>query len=158
MITKPQVAIISAGLGNTYGHPHPEVVDRLTTAGIEIWLTDITDQDDTVHLSSDCRRFTIEQRSATSSQRSLTPTPTPTPTATFTPTGTAGPMPSVTTSPTPSITPTATSVPTPTSTSTAGGQDVRIDCIYFDGRVPRTEADEYVQLSNYGDTVVNLAG
>ena len=33
-----------------------------------------------------------------------------------------------------------------------------IDCIFFDGVVPRSEADEYVQISNGGTAEVNLKG
>ena len=38
---RPTVAIISAGAGNRFGHPHPEVVQRIRRAGIpEVWRTD----------------------------------------------------------------------------------------------------------------------
>jgi beta-lactamase superfamily II metal-dependent hydrolase len=30
----PQIAIISSGEGNPYGHPRPEILDRLQTAGV----------------------------------------------------------------------------------------------------------------------------
>ena len=33
-----------------------------------------------------------------------------------------------------------------------------IECIFFDGVVPRSEADEYVQIANLGDTFVDLDG
>ena len=33
-----------------------------------------------------------------------------------------------------------------------------IECIFFDGDVEGSEADEYVQILNQGDTVVNLMG
>ena len=59
--------------------------------------------------------------------RVATPTPRPTPT------------------PPPTQTPTAAPPPTPVPS----GQVV-IDCIFYDGRVPRSEADEYVQISNRG--------
>jgi competence protein ComEC len=36
---KPEYAIISAGKGNGYGHPHKEVVERLKNAGVEILST-----------------------------------------------------------------------------------------------------------------------
>ena len=36
---KPQVAIISAGVDNVYGHPHKEALDRLTAAGAKIFFT-----------------------------------------------------------------------------------------------------------------------
>jgi len=35
---------------------------------------------------------------------------------------------------------------------------VVIGCIFYDGRVPRTEADEYVEIVNVGDTPVDLKG
>jgi len=41
---------------------------------------------------------------------------------------------------------------------TASNQQMVIECIFFDGRIYRTEADEYVQLLNQGDTPVDLAG
>ncbi len=38
-ITNPTVAIISAGQGNRYGHPHPETLERLKEAGCRIYST-----------------------------------------------------------------------------------------------------------------------
>jgi competence protein ComEC len=38
-ITKPEIAIISTGDGNDYGHPHQQVTERLLEAGAEILLT-----------------------------------------------------------------------------------------------------------------------
>ena len=38
----PQIAVISAGQGNRYGHPHPEVLDRLNQAGVQIYRTDLS--------------------------------------------------------------------------------------------------------------------
>lgn len=38
---RPAAAVISAGRGNAYGHPHASVLDRLTEAGIpRVWRTD----------------------------------------------------------------------------------------------------------------------
>ncbi len=38
---RPSVAIISAGAGNRFGHPHPEVIDRIAESAIpEVWRTD----------------------------------------------------------------------------------------------------------------------
>ncbi|MDC7975972.1 DNA internalization-related competence protein ComEC/Rec2 [Bacillus sp. BLCC-B18] len=37
---QPNMAIISAGERNRYGHPHKEVIERLEEMGIEIWRTD----------------------------------------------------------------------------------------------------------------------
>ena len=36
---RPDVAVISAGRENPFGHPHPEVVQRYTAAGAEVWQT-----------------------------------------------------------------------------------------------------------------------
>lgn len=36
----PEAAVISAGRNNRYGHPHPEVVDRLRSLGIPVHRTD----------------------------------------------------------------------------------------------------------------------
>ena len=37
---KPEEAIISVGKNNMYGHPAPEIVQRLLDHGIKIWRTD----------------------------------------------------------------------------------------------------------------------
>lgn len=37
---KPEEAIISVGKNNTYGHPAPEIIQRLLDRGIKIWRTD----------------------------------------------------------------------------------------------------------------------
>ena len=36
----PQYVVISCGEGNTYGHPHAEVLNRLREMGIQIFRTD----------------------------------------------------------------------------------------------------------------------
>ncbi len=36
----PLVAVLSCGRNNRYGHPHREVVDRIQSAGVEVWRTD----------------------------------------------------------------------------------------------------------------------
>jgi beta-lactamase superfamily II metal-dependent hydrolase len=46
---KPRIALISAGLGNTYGHPGLEVLDRLQAVGASVYRTDL---DGTVTLRS----------------------------------------------------------------------------------------------------------
>ncbi len=96
--------------------------------------------------------------------RPATPTETPTPSPTTTPAPTSTTLPAPTATFTPAPTPTSTATPppaaTPTPTATATGvplvEGVVIVCIRFDGEVPRTEADEYVQIANTGDTPVEL--
>lgn len=36
----PTYAVISAGEGNSYGHPHAEVLNRLRAAGVSVFRTD----------------------------------------------------------------------------------------------------------------------
>jgi competence protein ComEC len=37
---RPRIALISCGLHNTFGHPHPSVVESLRSRGIHTWRTD----------------------------------------------------------------------------------------------------------------------
>ncbi len=47
---KPQIAIISAGRGSMFGHPHREILDRWNGAGVEVM---VTARSDTITLSTD---------------------------------------------------------------------------------------------------------
>jgi beta-lactamase superfamily II metal-dependent hydrolase len=49
---RPRLAVISCGRNNPYGHPAPEVVERLTSAGITVARTD---RDGAVTVRSDGR-------------------------------------------------------------------------------------------------------
>jgi competence protein ComEC len=53
---RPQIALISAGRGNTFGHPAPEVLERLTSIGARIYRTD---RDGEITLESDCRNVSV---------------------------------------------------------------------------------------------------
>ncbi len=48
-LTQPEISVISAGKNNSYGHPHPLVIERLTQVGSVILRTD---QDSTIELVS----------------------------------------------------------------------------------------------------------
>jgi len=37
---RPRIALISCGLRNSFGHPHPIVVEALRSRGVRIWRTD----------------------------------------------------------------------------------------------------------------------
>lgn len=51
----PKYAVISAGEGNSYGHPHAEVLNRLRSGGIETFRTD---EQGTIVASSDGQTIT----------------------------------------------------------------------------------------------------
>jgi competence protein ComEC len=53
---QPSIALISVGPRNRYGHPAPEVLTRLTTAGADIYRTD---HDGALLLDTDGRTLTI---------------------------------------------------------------------------------------------------
>lgn len=54
MRVRPQYAVISAGAGNEYGHPHRETLDLLAAAGVTVYRTD---QSGTVVMYSDGSRI-----------------------------------------------------------------------------------------------------
>lgn len=39
--TAPELAVVSAGTNNSYGHPAPETLDRLTALGAQVYRTDL---------------------------------------------------------------------------------------------------------------------
>ncbi len=49
---RPRVALVSAGTGNPYGHPSPETIERLATAGARVARTDA---DGSIEVSTDGR-------------------------------------------------------------------------------------------------------
>jgi competence protein ComEC len=53
---RPQIALISAGRGNTFGHPTPEVIGRLESIGAAIYRTD---RDGQITLESDCKHVYV---------------------------------------------------------------------------------------------------
>lgn len=97
---------------------------------------------------------------------SSTPTPSTTPaetaTSTTVPTASAPTaVPTETAAPTevPTAAPTALQAsPTPAPTTSPTRADIRISCIRFDGEVPRSESDEYVEIANLGNGAQQLVG
>jgi competence protein ComEC len=53
---RPEIAVISVGARNTYGHPAPEVVARLIAHGVQVHRTD---REGTISLESDGQRVWI---------------------------------------------------------------------------------------------------
>lgn len=54
--TLPEIAVISCGLDNDYGHPHEEAVKRLEDIGAEIYRTD---KQGTIYIKSDGSKYEI---------------------------------------------------------------------------------------------------
>jgi beta-lactamase superfamily II metal-dependent hydrolase len=52
----PQIAIISSGEGNSYGHPSPEVLYRLESAGVR---TLRTDTNGAIHILTDGKQIEV---------------------------------------------------------------------------------------------------
>jgi competence protein ComEC len=70
-LTHPTVAIVSAGYENLYGHPHPEVLERLQRRHVSVLRTDL---DGAATVSSDGRRLEWRtERARTEDRRSLSP-------------------------------------------------------------------------------------
>src|SRR3970282_1195017 len=53
---RPQIAVISCGRGTTFGHPAPEVLERLEDAGATVYRTDLHGQ---VTVETDGRSLSI---------------------------------------------------------------------------------------------------
>jgi len=52
----PQIAVISLGKNNSYGHPHQEVLDILNKYGIKILRTDL---DGDIKIISDGKSYEV---------------------------------------------------------------------------------------------------
>lgn len=53
---KPSVTILSYGRGNSYGHPSPEVVERLEEIGTGIWSTE---RSGAIHVTTDGKKMKV---------------------------------------------------------------------------------------------------
>ena len=56
--TTPEVAVISCGRDNDYGHPHDEAVKRIENIGAEIYRTD---KQGTIYIKSDGNKYDISE-------------------------------------------------------------------------------------------------
>ena len=56
--TMPEVAVISCGRDNDYGHPHEEAVQRIDSAGAEIYRTD---KQGTIYIKSDGNKYDVSE-------------------------------------------------------------------------------------------------
>lgn len=53
---QPQYGVIEVGAGNPYGHPHPEVLNRLSASGTTVYRTDLNG---TVRIETDGQTVTV---------------------------------------------------------------------------------------------------
>lgn len=161
----PHDAIISVG-PNSYGHPRPEVLQRLADVGANVYRTDL---EGTITVTTDGVTWTVvTQNESTGFTIYLPivrkPSATPTPTRTCTPTRTATRVPTRTSTPTRTVTctPTRTSTRMPTRTPTLRPANVRVApwCSQFDapGNDNQNLNGEYVCFENVGGSPANMTG
>lgn len=183
-VAKPECAIYMAGEGNSYGHPHEETIVNLCEVGAEIYGTDIHG---TIVITTDGETYNVLPSNnvppvvcPTTMTHDLTinvdgqGTTNPS-------VGTyeydSGTQVTITASPASgwgfdhwsgdTSGTSSTVVITMDSDKdvtayfeeeTSIGSDVQITYIFYDGDVPYTESDEYVEITNLGDTSQDLEG
>ena len=150
----PEVAVISVGAGNSYGHPSATTLARLASVGATTYRTDLdgcvaVTTDGTDYYVSTCNSPVTATPTAELTKwvylpvvargviQEATATPTATRTATVGPTYT----PTATRTVTATRTATRTATATPTATS---GSNLQITALQYSG------SDEYVEITNYG--------
>ena len=137
----PTLSAISVGV-NSYGHPSPLTIDRIINSGSQLLRTD---ESGNITVYSDGSMFTLFPEPTSvlyvylplifNAYPKLEPTPIPTL------------EPTPTTEPTP--------IPTPTQTSVPSTGNIVITSIFADG-AGTTEPDEYVQIQNQSDTIIQV--
>jgi beta-lactamase superfamily II metal-dependent hydrolase len=53
----PETGVISAGMENSYDHPHEDVMARLAATGMRILETDTSEDADGIRMTSDCQTY-----------------------------------------------------------------------------------------------------
>jgi competence protein ComEC len=158
----PEVAVISLGKDNEYGHPHRETMDRLAAAGPLVLRTD---RDGTVRVLSDGVTYSVATEKDTVNIWSRPGTTQATPVATQSPvtpatTGTATLSVPFTLPVTLPPVPSNITVPSLTMPSLQVGNasSVYISAVQFDapGDDTKNLNGEWVRLSNRGDDAVLL--
>ena len=183
-VTKPELAIYMAGQGNSYGHPHQETITNLCQIGAEIYGTDIHG---TIIVSTDGVTYSVLPSNDVPAVVCSTPV-THELTISVNGQGSTNPSAGTYeygsgteitiiaspasgwrfdrwsgdasgTSPTTVITMDCDKNVTAYFVGESEvSSDVRITYIFYDGVVYRTESDEYVEITNLGDTAEDLKG
>lgn len=158
----PEVAVISLGKENDYGHPHKETLERLKTAGSLVLRTD---QDGTIRVESDGKTCSVVSEKAGGDiwSRSGTGTATPettVPLVSLLTTGTPAPSAPFTLPVTIPQIPSNIPVPSLTfpSLQIGNASSVYISAVQFDapGDDTKNLNGEWVRLANRGDGAVLL--
>lgn len=58
----PEIAVISAGEDNSYGHPHKETLERLAAFGVKVYRTDLMGS---IAIVTDGKSYTVEEADST---------------------------------------------------------------------------------------------
>ncbi len=156
----PEVAVISLGEGNDYGHPHRETLERLKTAGPRVYRTDT---DGTIRVASDGSTFSVTTEKSTPGFWDATVAGTPTPTATAPANGTASLLPSWTlnTSDLGSVIPANVTIPvTLPPVQIGNASSVFVSAVQFDAPGDDRENlnGEWVRVANRGTGPVLISG
>ncbi len=160
----PEVAVISLGKDNDYGHPHQETLERLKTAGPTVLRTD---QDGTILVESDGATYSVVTEKDGGNIWSHSGTGAATPATTvplFSPvtTGTTTPSAPFTLPVTIPAIPSTITVPVPPLTLPAlqigNASSVYISAVQFNapGDDTKNLNGEWVRLANRGDSPVLL--
>ena len=161
----PEMAVISAGTDNTYGHPHTETLDLLKRNGVTVFRTDLNG---TMFVRSDGMSYSVMTETHASGIVPVTLTQVPAPSTTglipvpvfvlpTIPGDTGIPLPSMTLPPFAGNW-TIPSLPQVPQIGNASG--VYISAIQFDapGDNRQNLNGEWIRLTNRGDSFVLLAG
>jgi competence protein ComEC len=160
----PEIAVISVGEDNPFGHPHAETLHLLNKSGVTMYRTD---QDGTILVRSDGMSYSVKTETTTPGIMTATQTTrtSSTGTATLAPVFTLPTLPCDAAVPLPSVTlppfPENWTIPTlPAAPLIGNASWVYISATQFDapGDDPQNLNSEWVRLTNSGEGLVLLAG
>jgi competence protein ComEC len=159
---RPEVAVISLGRDNPYGHPHAEALDALQAAGPSVYRTD---RDGTVLIRSDGTSYSVTTENGQGSTRlsPFSPSPATGPLTMVPPVPPSATAAVVTNPPLPAI-PFPLTIPVPAVSfpvlQTGIAPSLQIDVIRFDapGDDRKNLNGEWVRIVNNGDGPVLMAG